>query len=130
MLVHEANMDIALDKMELNLYDQDASNRIYTEDVYSVPQYVGKKGSVKRSIVNQGAIILGKVDSSVISTRVVVSSESVLTRCVVMEDVTIKRGCKINNAIIAPGSVIEENSEINLGSDEVVLINTTINKEE
>ena len=119
--LHEANMDIALDKMELNLYDENPTNRIYTEDVYSVPQYVGKKGSITRSIANQGAIILGKVDSSVISTGVIIENDAKVTRCVVMENAKIKRGAKVNNAIVAPGSVIEENAEINLGSDEVVL---------
>ena len=122
--LHEANMDIALDKMELNLYDEDPTNRIYTEDVYSVPQYVGKHGSVKRSIVNQGAAVLGKIDSCVISTRVVIESGCVLNRCVVMEDVKIRHNCRIDNAIIAPGSIIEEGTEINVGKDEVVLINT------
>lgn len=125
--LHEANMDIALDRMELNLYDGDPTNRIYTEDVYSVPQYVGKKGSITRSIANQGSIILGNVDSSVISTGVTIETDAKVTRCVVMENATIKRGAKVHNAIIAPGSVVEENSEINLGNDEVVLINT-VNK--
>ena len=122
--LHEANMDIALDKMELNLYDQDSTNRIYTEDVYSVPTYVGKKGSIKRSIVNQGAAVLGKIDSCVVSTRAVIESGCVLNRCVVMEDVKIRHNCKIDNAIIAPGSEIAEGTEINVGKDEVVLINT------
>ena len=125
--LHEANMDIALDKMELNLYDADPTNRIYTEDIYSVPQYVGKKGSITRSIANQGAIILGDVDSSVISTGVIVWTDAKVTRCVVMENAEIKRGAKVHNAIIAPGSVIEENAEINLGNDQVVLIDT-VNK--
>lgn len=120
--LHEANMDIALDKMELNLYDEDRTNRIYTEDVCSVPQYVGKKGLITRSIANQGAIILGHVDSSVISTGVMIETDACLTRCVVMEGAKIKRGAKVHNAIIAPNSVIEENSEINLGKDEIVLI--------
>ena len=125
--LHEANMDIALDKKELNLYDGDMSNRIYTEDVYSVPQYVGKKGSITRSIANQGAIILGHVDSSVVSTGVTIESDAKVTRCVVMENAIIKKGAKVHNAIIAPNSVIEENSEINLGGDKVVLIDT-VNK--
>ena len=125
--LHEANMDIALDRMELNLYDGDPTNRIYTEDVYSVPQYVGKKGSITRSIANQGSIILGNVDSSVISTGVTIETDAKVTRCVVMENATIKRGAKVHNAIIAPGSVVEENSEINLGNDQVVLIDT-VNK--
>ena len=122
--LHEANMDIALDKQELNLYDGDTSNRIYTEDVYSVPQYVGKKGSIKRSIANQGAIILGDVDSSVISTGVTIENGAKVTRCVIMENALVKKGARVHNAIIAPNSVIEENSEINLGSDKVVLIDT------
>ena len=120
--LHEANMDIALDKMELNLYDEDSSNRIYTEDVYSVPQYVGKNGKATRTIANQGAIILGEVDSCVISTGVIIESRSKLTRCVVMENATIKKGARVHNAIIAPGTVIKEDAQINIGSDKVVLI--------
>ena len=120
--LHEANMDIALDKMELNLYDTDPTNRIYTEDVYSVPQYVGKKGSIKRSIANQGAIILGNVDSSVISTGVTIENEAKVTRCVVMENAIVRRGAKVHNAIIAPGVEVAAGAEINLGNDAVVLI--------
>lgn len=119
--LHEANMDIALDKITLNLYDN-SEERIYTKDTYSVPQYIGKRGSIKRSIANQGAIILGNVDSSVISNEVVIESESKVERCVVMERAVIKRGAKIRNAIVAPGVVIEAGSEINLDGDEVVLI--------
>ncbi len=120
--LHEANMDIALDKMELNLYDEDPTNRIYTEDIYSVPQYVGKNGRITRSIANQGAIILGDVDSCVISTGAIIESTSKLTRCVVMENATIKKGARIHNAIIAPGVTVEGDAVINVGSDDVVLI--------
>ena len=120
--LHEANMDIALDKMELNLYDEDPTNRIYTEDTYSVPQYVGKRGKITRSIANQGAIILGEVDSCVVSTGVTIESTSKLTRCVVMENATVKKGARVHNAIIAPGVTVPENAEINLNGEEVVLI--------
>ena len=120
--LHEANMDIALDKMELDLYAENQDNRVYTEDVYSVPQYIGKQGKITRSIANQGAIILGDVDSCVISSGALIESRTKLTRCVVMEGALVKKGAKVHNAIIAPGTVIENDEEINLGSDEVVLI--------
>ena len=120
--LHEANMDIALDKMELDLYAENQDNRVYTEDVYSVPQYIGKQGKITRSIANQGAIILGDVDSCVISSGVLIESRTKLTRCVVMEGALIKKGAKVHNAIIAPGTVIENDEEINLGNDEVVLV--------
>lgn len=120
--LHEANMDIALDKMELNLYEQDTGNRIYTQDTYSVPQYIGKQGHITRSIANQGAIVLGDVDSCVISTGVTIESTCKLTRCVVMENAHIKKGARIHNAIIAPGVTVEADEKINVGNDEVVLI--------
>ena len=120
--LHQANMDIALDGRMLDLYESDRATRIYTEDTYSVPQYVGPVGSISRSIANQGAVILGSVDSCVISSDAVIEEEAVCTRCVIMAGARIKVGAKVNNAIIAPGVVIESGEKINLNSDEVVLI--------
>lgn len=120
--LHEANMDIALDKLELNLYDQDASNRIYTQDTSGLPQYVGKNGSITRSIATQGAVILGHVDSSVISSGVVIEGGAEIKRCVIMENAKIRRGAVIHNAIIAPEVEIKENEKINVDGEEVVLV--------
>ena len=120
--LHQANMDIALDGKMLDLYDGDNSMRIYTEDTYSVPQYIGPTGSITRSIANQGAIILGKVDSCVISSDAVIEEDAVCTKCVIMGGARIKVGAKVNNAIIGPDVVVEANKEINLNSDEVILL--------
>ena len=123
--LHQANMDIALNGMDndmLNLYDSNRATRIYTEDFYSVPQYIGPVGSIKRSIANQGAIILGNVDSCVISSDVVIEEEVECTRCVIMRGARIKVGAKVHNAIIGPDMVIESGQEINLNSDKVVLL--------
>ena len=120
--LHQANMDIALDGKMLDLYDGDSSVRIYTEDTYSVPQYIGPVGSITRSIANQGAIILGKVDSCVISSDAVIEEGAVCTKCVIMGGARIKVGAKVNNAIIGPDVVVEANKEINLNSDEVILL--------
>ena len=120
--LHEANMDIALDRCELNLYERDANNRIYTEDSYSVPQYVGKQGHITRSIATQGASILGDVDSCVISTNVLIESGAKVTKTVIMENAVVKKGAVVHNAIIAPGVVVPENARVNVGSDEVVLV--------
>ncbi|MDY4848780.1 MAG: glucose-1-phosphate adenylyltransferase [Bacilli bacterium] len=120
--LHEANMDIALGGKDLDLYDRDPSTRIYTQDRYSLPHYIGHEGSIVRSIANQGAIILGMVDSCVVSDEVVIEEDAVCTRCVIMDGVRVKRGAKIHNAIIAPNVEIEANEEINLGNDTVILI--------
>ncbi|HNX15888.1 MAG TPA: glucose-1-phosphate adenylyltransferase [Bacilli bacterium] len=120
--LHQANMDIALDRRELDLFDGDDLTKIYSEDTHSVPQYVGTKGSIKRSIANQGAIILGSVDSCVVSNEVVIEEGAICTRCVIMAGARIKKGTKINNAIVAPDTVVGGKQEINLGKPDVVLV--------
>ena len=120
--LHQANMDIALDDRMLDLYDVDRTTRIYTQDTYSVPQYIGPVGSITRSIANQGAIILGKADCCVISSDAVIEEDAECTRCVIMRGARIKVGAKVNNAIIAPDVVVEAGEEINLNSDEIVLL--------
>ena len=120
--LHEANMDIALGNKELDLYDNDHFLRIYSEDTPSVPQYIGQDGHITRSIANQGAIILGKVDSCVISTNAIVEENAVCTRCVIMHGAKVLVNAKVHNAIIAPDAVVPSGAEINLGSDEIVLI--------
>lgn len=119
--LHQANMDL-IDKEREILFDHDPYTKIYTEDTYSVPQYVGPVGDIKSSIANQGAIILGKVDQCVISNEAIVEENAVCTRCVIMQGARVKVGAKINNAIIGPDAVIESNTKINLNSDEIVLI--------
>ena len=120
--LHQANMDVALNNGELDLFDDDKTTRIFTEDTYSVPQYVGPVGSIKRSIANQGAIILGSVDGCVISSDAIIEEEAECTNCVIMTGARVKIGAKIHNAIIAPNVVVNEREEINLNSDKVVLI--------
>ena len=119
--LHEANMDVALNRSDLNLYG-DPSTRIFTEDTYSLPQYLGREASIASSIANQGAIILGKVNSSVISNEVVIEEDAVVDRCVVMEGSIIKRGAKLYNAIVAPNTVIEAGVEVNINNEEVALV--------
>ena len=119
--LHEANMDVALDRIDLNLYN-DPSTRIFTEDTYYLPQYLGMEASIVSSIANQGAIILGKVKSSVISNEVLIEEDAVVDRCVVMEGSTIKRGAKLYNTIVAPYTVVEAGVEVNLKQKEIALI--------
>ena len=119
--LHEANMDVALNRSDLNLYN-DSSTRIFTEDTYSLPHYLGKEASIASSIANQGAIILGHVKSSVISNEVLIEEDAVVDRCVVMEGSTIKRGAKLYNTIVAPYTVIEAGVEVNLKQEEIALV--------
>lgn len=121
--LHQANMDIALNRGLMNLYDGDVSTRIYTEDSSSVPQYIGAEGVITRSIANQGAVILGKADCCVISSDVLIEENAECTNCVIMNGAVIKLGAKVKNAIIAPNTVIEAGEKINLFGKDIVLVN-------
>ena len=114
-------MDVALDRSDLHFYG-DMSTRIYTEDTYSLPHYLGKQASIKSSICNQGAIVLGNVNSSVISNEVLIEEDAVVDRCVVMEGSVIKRGAKLCNVIVAPYTVVETGVEVNIGQKEIALV--------
>lgn len=120
--LHQANMDICLGGQGIDIYDNDPSTRIYTEDTHSVPQHIGKVGSIKRSIANQGSIILGSVDCCVVSNEAIVKEGAVCTNCVIMPGAIIGHNVEINNAIIAPDVYVEDDQKINLNSDEIVLI--------
>ena len=119
--LHEANMDVALARSDLDLY-HDPNTRIFTEDTYSLPHYLGSEGSIVSSIANQGAIILGHVKSSVISNEVLIEEDAIVDRCVVMEGSVIKRGAKLYNTIVAPYTVVEAGVEVNLKQKEIALI--------
>jgi len=119
--LHQANMDM-IDHTEMNIYDNDYKTRIFTEDLYSVPQYIGKKGSVKHSIINQGALVFGNVSDSVISSGVIIEEGAKVTKCVVMPGAKIKKGATIHNAIIGDNGVVEENAKINVGKKDIILI--------
>lgn len=125
--LHEANMDVALQRSNLDLYNT-KEGRIYSEDTYSVPHYIGRNANITRSIANQGSIILGKCDACVISNEAVIEEDTECTECVIMSGAIVKRGAKVHKAIIAPNSIIEEGSKINLNSDNVVLLNGKVGK--
>ena len=119
--LHQANMDI-IKADEMNLFDNDSKTRIYTEDTYSVPQYVGPVGYIGHSIANQGAVILGHVTDCVISNEAIIGENAICTECVIMEGAHIKKGARVHKAIIGPGTIIEEKERINVDGDSVVLV--------
>ena len=119
--LHEANMDVIENGEATGIYSSQ-DGMIYSEDNYSVPHYIGKRAKITNSIVNQGAIVLGSIDHCVVSGDVLIGSDSKLEKCVIMGGAQIGNNVKINNAIIAPNTIIEDNREINLSSDEIILI--------
>ena len=76
--LHEANMDLLDDPDALDIYNNFSGFKIYTEDTKSLPQYIGPDAIVKDSMINQGSLILGNVNHSIIFTGVVVLNDSII----------------------------------------------------
>lgn len=119
--LHEANMDLIGENTDLDYEKIMGGLKIYSADTYTTPQYVGKSASVTGSLVNQGAVILGKVKNSVISDGVIIEKGASVENSVVMPNVHIHKGALVVNAVVAPDSVIFENDEVVGEGDNVVL---------
>ncbi|MCQ2793020.1 MAG: glucose-1-phosphate adenylyltransferase [Bacilli bacterium] len=124
--LHQANMDLLHEGTTLD--DITHGNRIYSEDTNSHPQYIGAHASVKHSLINQGAIILGDVSESVISNEVVVYENAKVINSVLMTGVKIRKGAIVRNAVLAPGSVVGENEEVSAPDGEVILYSKKVVK--
>lgn len=97
----EANMDLLDDKNELDLGD--SSWKIYTEDVTTLPHYVGANAKVKRAFITQGCIIDGEVKDSVLFTGAKVGANAKVLDTVLMPNVVVEEGAIINRALVADG---------------------------
>ena len=128
--LHEANMDLISADPDLNFDSIMGGLKIYSADRDSYPQYIGRNASICDSLVNQGAVILGKVSKSVISEDVYIEKGAVVDSSVVMPGVTIEKNAVVRNAVIAPDSIVFEDDEVVGEGDKVVLYSRKVKSHE
>ncbi len=117
----EANMDLLDPSDPLRLYKDD-DFRILSEDARDLPQFIGKNASVKKSIVNQGAIVLGDVSSSVIFKGAIIEEGATVKDSVIMPGAHVSSGAYINHCIVADNVFIDGSRRENEDGKEVILI--------
>ncbi len=116
----EANMDLLDPKNSLNL--NDSKWLIYTEDVSTLPQYIGKDAKINGAYITQGVRVEGSVTNSVLFTGAVVGKNAKVVDSVLMPGVVIEEGAQVTRALVAEnvkigpkvkiGSKISENIEL------------------
>ena len=125
----EANMDLLDENCELNLYDY--SWRIYSVNPNRPPQYLSKKAVVKESLINEGCIVEGKVEKSVVFYGAQIGKDAHVKDSVIMSDAIIGKNVYIEKAIIPPGAVIPDNQVIRpIDDEDVILVNPELLTEE
>lgn len=111
----EANMDLLTDHPELDLYD--SRWRIYSVNPSQPPNYIADTGDVTHSLINEGCLVFGKVENSVLFPGVHIGTNSVVRNSVIMPSVKIGDNVIIENAIIAEQTIISDGCQI--GYDEL-----------
>jgi glucose-1-phosphate adenylyltransferase len=111
-----ANMDLIKTLPEFNLYED--FWKIYTNNDYQPPNYIGASGEVTTSIISEGCRIYGKVEHSVISKNVVIEEGAYVKDSIIMENCVIKAGAVLDRVIVDQNTVIGNN--VNIGGGENV----------
>lgn len=117
----EANMDL-LTESELDLFDRQQSWKIYSEDTFSLPQYLGEKAKVINSIINQGCRINGSVKDSVLFSKVKVREGASIEKSVILPECIIESGAKLKYCIVEAGRVVREDEVFEGSADEILLV--------
>jgi glucose-1-phosphate adenylyltransferase len=116
----EANMDLLDENCELNLFDQ--SWRIYSVNPNQPPQFLSEDASLTDSLVNEGCIIEGTITRSVVFQGVTVKKGTVLNEAVIMPDAVIGRNCIIEKAIVSSGLVVPDGAIIRPRNEGEILL--------
>ena len=112
----EANMDLLGVVPNFELSDSDKV--IHSRSPLAPPAFV--EGEVINSIVATGGEIEGKVVNSVIGTNCVIEKGAEVVDCVLMGNIVVKAGAKLNYAIIDEEVTIGEKAVIGAPIDEAL----------
>lgn len=106
----EANMDLLSKNNELDL--NDSGWKIYTEDVTSLPQYIGAEADIENAFVTQGCQIDGEVKNSVLFTGVKIAAGARVIDSVLMPGSEVAEGAVVQRALVADNIKIGKNAVV------------------
>lgn len=106
----EANMDLLGDTPDLDLNDRDW--RVYSVNPTQPPHYIAPTATVSNSLVNEGCMVYGQVEHSVLFPGVKVAPGAVVRDAVLMPNVEIGENAVIQHAIIGSDTTIDAEAQI------------------
>ena len=109
----QANMDLLSD----GGFELSGDWVIYSRHMEKPPHFVGRRASVKNSIVSEGAEILGTVENSIIFSGVKINENAIIRDSVIMADVIIDENTVVNYSIIDELCEIGKNLKVGTPKD-------------
>ena len=107
---YKANMDLLDIKVNKELFY--SNGLIYTKVKDEAPTKYFNGCKVSNSLIANGSVIEGNIESSIISRRVIVQKGAEVKNCIIMQNCTISEGAKLSNIIIDKNVIIEPHKEL------------------
>ena len=114
----EANMDLINHSNELDL--NDPTWKIYTEDVTTLPHYIGADAHINRAFITQGCVIDGDISNSVLFTGVKVGKGAKIIDSVLMPGAVVEDGAVVTRALVADGIKIGKQAVVGSADSEYI----------
>ncbi len=106
----EANMDLLDPNVPLDVWDQ--GWKIYTRTAGRPPHYVGKNAVVENSMVTEGCIVEGELESAVLFAGAVGGRDAVVRDSILMPGAVVEDGALVSYSIIAEDAVIKKGAVV------------------
>ncbi|WP_027092313.1 glucose-1-phosphate adenylyltransferase [Cohnella thermotolerans] len=117
----EANMDLLEDEASLNLNDRE--RRIYSVSPNRPAQYVAPGASVRSSLINEGCVVEGNVNRSVLFYGVKVGKGSLVEDSVLMPGAVVGKDARVIRAIVGEGAVVGDGCQVGaFDSEEIAVV--------
>lgn len=111
----KGNLETTDNIPEINLYDENWP--VYTRSEEKPPVKHGEKSQSKKSLIANGAVINGRVDSSVISPGVYIEEGAFVKNSILLNNTVVRKNAIVNKTIVDKNVEIKENAHIGYGSD-------------
>ena len=114
----QANMDLLQDEPPFSFT---SAWTIYSNNPSLPPHYLGKEAKVTCSMLNEGSMIMGEVDHSVLFSGVKIGKGAKVTNSVIMPFTVIEENAVIDHAIVAQNCVISAGAHV-AGSEGAIAV--------
>ncbi len=116
----QSNMDLINPDSGITI--RDTGWKIYTEDQSLPPHYISETATVHNSLINQGAVIHGSVENSVIFNGVVIEKGAVVKNSVVFSDVKVESGVTVDYCMVMGNVTLKEGNFVGGGEHPILLV--------
>ncbi|NLW79433.1 MAG: glucose-1-phosphate adenylyltransferase [Ruminococcaceae bacterium] len=106
----EANMDLLNPREPLDVWDP--SWKIYSRTSGRPPHFVGAHAKVENSVVTEGCVVEGELESAVLFAGSTVGLNAVVRDSILMPGAVVEDGAQVSYAIIAEDAVVKKGAVV------------------